>query len=136
MSRKTKQSYLHAFKYIKEYIFDLECHSFMTDFELPMRAALRELYPLVILLTCWFHFTQALKKRAMQSPQLIPYLYSNTNAAEIYYKLMSLPLLPAEFIVPEFKKLKILAKAAHRNIFDDILKYYEKQWLTRVRFKN
>lgn len=81
MSRKTNGAYLHAFKYIKENIFNLNCHSFMTDFEYAMRSALTTVYPNANLYTCWFHFTQACKKRAMQSPQLIPYLRANNNVA-------------------------------------------------------
>lgn len=80
----------------------------------------------------WFHFTQAAKKRAMQTPQLVPYLLQNKNAREIYYKLLSLPLLPAKDIVPQFRKLKVLALANNRAIFVDFIKYYENQWIKRV----
>lgn len=90
-----------------------------------------ELYPTTNFVKCWFHFTQAAKKRALQTPQLYPHLQSNRAAEEIYYKLLSLPLLPADKIMDEFKKLKISARANHR-VFEDFIKYYEFQWLKKV----
>lgn len=129
MSKRTKRAYEHIFNYIKSHIFDLKCASIMTDFERAMRNALACVYPDVKLLTCWFHFTQAAKKRAMQTPQLIPYLYTNKEAREIYYKLLSLPLLPPEYIADEFRKLKVLALANHRAYFAEFIQYFEKQWI-------
>lgn len=68
----------------------------------------------------------------MQTPQLIPYLYQNQEAREIYYKLQSLPLLPAKDIEYEFRKLKVLALADHRDVFTDFITYYENQWIIQV----
>lgn len=127
MSRKTKQSYKHAFQYIKDNILDLTGESIMTDFELAMRKVIADVFPGVKLLTCWFHFTQAAKKWAMQTLQLIPNIRKYTEAAEIYYKLLSLPLLPPEHIMEQFQILKVLARANHRSIFADFLMYYGKQ---------
>lgn len=132
MSRKTKKCYTHVFKYIKNNILDMNCHSITTDFEKAMRGGLFALYPNVKYVLCWFHFTQAAKRRAMQTPQLIPYIRKNREAEEIYYKLLSLPLLPAQFIQQEFSKLKIIARARHRAVFSPFLTYYEKQWLKKV----
>lgn len=79
-----------------------------------------------------FHFTQAAKKRAMQTPQLYPYLYSHKDAREIYYKLLSLPLLHPRDIIPEFQKLKVIALAKHRAVFAEFIKYFERQWILKV----
>lgn len=132
MSRKTKKAYHHVFKYIQSKIFDMTCFSFTMDFETAMRKALRSLYPNSKFVHCWFHFTQAAKKRAMQTPQLIPYIRQNKEAEEIYYKLLSLPLLPADQIKKEFLKLKVIVNARHRSIFSDFLVYYENQWIHKV----
>lgn len=134
MSRKTKRAYAHVFKYIRDNLIELEGASIMSDFEIAMRRALKEVFPNTKLMSCWFHFTQAAKKRAMQSPQLIPYLLQCEEARAIYYKLLSLPLLPAHSIVDEFKKLKIIALANHRKYFADFINYYEKQWIKKVRY--
>lgn len=133
MSKKTKRAYQHVFNYIKENLIDLEGESIMSDFEIAMRRALKEVFPETKLLSCWFHFTQAAKKRAMQSPQLIPYLLRNKEAREIYVKLLSLPLLPWYDIDEEFKKLKIVALANHRNFYLDFINYYERQWIKKVK---
>lgn len=133
MSRKTRTAYQHIFKYIKDNILDMNCESSTSDFEKGMRKAFRNLYPNVTYILCWFHFTQAVKKRAMQTPQLIPYIRQNREAEEIYYKLLSLPLLPACHIKAEFHRLKVIALAKHRVVFADFLTYYEKQWIIRVR---
>lgn len=68
----------------------------------------------------------------MQTPQLIPYLLQNKDAREIYYKLLSLPLLPAVDIIPQFRVSKVLALARHKTVFADFIKYYENQWIKRV----
>lgn len=132
MTRKTKKSYLHLFKYIKDNIFDMTCFSFTTDYERAMRKALRSIYPDSKFVHCWFHFCQAAKKRAAQTPQLIPFIHNNVEAAEIYYKLLSLPLLPAHHIKNEFQKLKFIARAKYRAVFADFVSYYERQWINRV----
>lgn len=130
MSRKTRRAYEHLFNYLKKNIIDLgNGSSIMTDFECAMRNALRSVFPQIELNCCWFHFTQAAKKRAMQTPQLMPHLLKNEKAREIYYKLLSLPLLPANDIVPQFQRLKILALSNNRNVFKDFIKYYENQWM-------
>lgn len=132
MSRKTTEAYTHLFTYIRDNILDMQCHSITTDFELAMRNALFSLYPNVKYRLCWFHFTQAAKKRAMQTAQFYPYIRKNREAEMIYYKLLSLPLLPAHLILAEFSKLKVIARARHRAIFTDFLAYYENQWLKKV----
>lgn len=133
MSRKTKAAYKHIFRYIKNNLIDLgQSVSIMTDFELAMRNALAEVFTGVKLRTCWFHFSQAAKKRASQTALLIPYLFQNAEARAIYYKLLSLPLLPADCILEEFKKLKVLALANHREYFADFIQYFEQQWIIKV----
>lgn len=108
----------------------MNCASMTTDYEPAMWKSLKELYPTIRFLKCWFHFTQAAKKRAMQTPQLIPHLRRNPAGKEIYYKLLSLPLLPADKIINEFKTLKTLA-LANNQVFDKFIAYYEKQWVKK-----
>lgn len=65
MSRKTQRCYEHVFQYVKKKLDWSK--SIMTDFEVAMRNALRVVAPTKPLCTCWFHFTQAAKNRAMQT---------------------------------------------------------------------
>lgn len=94
MSRKSERCYIHLFTALKQ-IFDLTGESFMTDFEIAMRNAIRHVYPGARLHTCWFHFCQAAKRKTYQIPMFIRSIQANEKMKSIYYKLLSLPLLPA-----------------------------------------
>lgn len=63
MSCKKQKCYEHVFKYIDEDICRLN-GTFMTDYEYAMRNALAIQYPQAKLRCCWFHFCQAVKKKA------------------------------------------------------------------------
>ncbi|XP_055301598.1 uncharacterized protein LOC129568081 isoform X2 [Sitodiplosis mosellana] len=130
MTRKTEESYRHIFKYIDENVFSLKCKSFMTDFELPMRNALKSVYPNSDHNTCWFHLTQAAKKNMSKLSTLSKLIRRNDEARTIYKKLLALPLLPADLIVETFHKLKTLALSKFKQ-FKTYLAYFERQWLQR-----
>lgn len=82
--------------------------------------------------TCWFHFTQAVKKHVKKFPALVKLIQSNPEASKIYYKLKAIPLLPKDHIKPAFSMLKSQAVEIHRTLFNKFLKYYEQQWLKTV----
>lgn len=111
----------------------MECKSFMTDFEKAMRNALRKCFPKPELYTCWFHFTQAVKKHASKQSNFIALIRSNKEAQHIYYKLMCLPLLPPGEILAAFNKLKEEAKNIAERSFKNFIVYYEHQWIVVVR---
>lgn len=131
MTRKTEECYRHIFKYIDKYIISLQCKSFMSDFELPMRNALKSVYPNAEYNTCWFHLTQAAKKNMSKLSTLSKLIRRDEEARTIYKKLLALPLLPADLIVDAFHKLKTLALSKFKQ-FKTFLAYFERQWLQRV----
>lgn len=131
MTRKTEDCYRHIFQYIEENVFSLQCKSFMTDFELPMRNALRSVHPNSEFYTCWFHLTQAAKKQMSKLSALSKLIQRNEEARAIYKKLLALPLLPADLIAETFHKLKALALSKFKQ-FKEFLAYFERQWLQRV----
>lgn len=131
MTRKTEVCYQHIFKYIDENVFSLQCKSFMTDFELAMRNALKSIYPNCEHNTCWFHQTQAAKQNMMKLRPLSKLIRTNDEARTIYKKLLALPLLPADLIVDAFHKIKTLALSKFKQ-FKTYLAYFERQWLQRV----
>lgn len=53
------------------------------------------------------------------------------EAREVYYKLLSLPLLPAHHILDEFNKLKVIANGRHGAAMSAFVLYYEKQWMKK-----
>ena len=131
MTRKTEECYRNIFKHIEENIFSLQCKSFMSDFEIPMRNALASMYPNAKLNTCWFHLTQAAKKNMSKLSTLSKLIQRNDEARTIYKKLLALPLLPADMIVDAFHKLKTLALSNFKQ-FGTFFAYFERQWLQRV----
>lgn len=132
MSRKTEQAYTHLFQCINAEIIDLQPTSFMTDYEVAMRNALRHVYPDAQMFSCWFHFCQAVKRHGSQIGGFLLAARSNTESSKIYYQLLCLPLLPPEHIVNVFKMIKMEAKAVHGHLFDTFLDYYERQWIKKV----
>lgn len=132
MSNKSEAAYTEVFKFIEEKVFSLKCHSFTTDYEVAPRNALAKLYPDSIIVTCWFHFTQAVKKNASKISGFTQYLQSNADALKIYYKLQCIPLLPPENISLAFQELQNEAIAIDKKKFEPFLKYYKRQWIDKV----
>lgn len=131
MSRKSEKCYIHLFETLKE-MFPLNGNSIMTDFELGMRNAIRHVYPTLKMYTCWFHFCQAAKRKASQLMNLVHHIKTNANIKSAYYKLLSLPLLPAKDIVPCFQMIK--SQVADEKVFKPFMRYFEKQWIKKVTF--
>lgn len=97
-----------------------------------MRNALKDLFPETKMVACWFHYSQALKKKAAQIPGFVRFLRGNEQAETIYYKLQCLPLLPVEHILAAFKELKKEARALDKLKFKQFLSYFERQWIRKV----
>jgi hypothetical protein len=64
MPRKTQKCYERVFSMLKDKRVTLKCiidcagHTFMTNFEVALRQAIKTVFPLVNLLGCFFHFSQ------------------------------------------------------------------------------
>lgn len=81
MSRKTEAAYKAVFKFINAKVMPLDnASSFTTDYERAMRNALRKLYPTAALFACYFHYCQALKRRASQTAGFVKFIQSNEKA--------------------------------------------------------
>lgn len=102
----------------------------MTDFEKGLRNALKLQYPNARLLGCWFHFSQALHKRAKKIRGFRNFIKSNENARKLYKKLKNLPLMEENNIILAFALLKAESKS-FGNRFDEFMKYVEDQWITK-----
>lgn len=133
MSRKTEACYTHLFENIKKNIFNLDANSFMTDYELAMRSAIRKIFPNASVFACWFHLCQAVKRKANAIPGFVQSLRSDKGAMEIYGKYLCLPLLPAPQITQAFGTLKAESEIYDAALFRPFNKYYEKQWINKVR---
>lgn len=110
----------------------------MTDYESALRIAFLHVVPDAQITSCFFHFKQAVKKNARKHGTLMKFIKSNSEARALYYKLMSLPLLPAQHIEESFNKLKefcaeLQVRESQDAIFDRFLQYYYNQWIRGTR---
>ena len=64
MSKKSRNIYMHCLQYINTNLFQFHPSSFTTDYKNSMRNAIKQVFPMVTLKSCWFHYCQALKRNA------------------------------------------------------------------------
>lgn len=132
MSKKTQTAYEHVFNFIEKKLkFSFDGMSFTTDYEKAMRNAIRNLYPEIKLVACWFHFAQAVKKNSSQINGFVRFLRGNKLAEDLYYKFQCIPLLPANYISSTYETLKREAYAIDKSAFQQFISYYEKQWIIK-----
>lgn len=132
MTRKTQEAYTHLFQCIEAEIINLEPTSFMTDYEVAMRNALRVVFPEAQLSSCWFHYCQAVKRHGSQIGGFLMAARKNTETAKVYYQILCLPLLPADYILDVFSIIRMEAKSAHGDLFDKFMSYMDRQWMKKV----
>lgn len=66
MNKKSTEAYIALFEFINTNIVELNPSSFMMDFERASRRAISSVYPECVISGCYFHFKQAVRKRASQ----------------------------------------------------------------------
>lgn len=133
MSKKSRAAYAHVFKYIDANIFKLSrAASFTTDYEIAMRAAIADCNPMAKMYACHFHFSQACKRRACKIDGLIEFIRSDRQAESIYYRLLSIPLLPENHILNAFNELRTEARALKNGGMNKFIVYFRKQWIMKV----
>lgn len=115
------------FNYIEKNVLNLRPTSVMSDYEVGLRKALQEVYPGLITRGCYFHFTQAIRKRASQIPGFFNSLKSCALQHKLYHKFLRIPLLPASEIVKGFELLK--TEAEKYEVFEPFISYYSSQWI-------
>lgn len=135
MSRKTQVAYEHLFKYIEENVFPLsKAKTFTTDFEIAMRNAIQTVNPSAKLFACYFHHNQAVKRKASQIDGLVDLIKKNRDVESLYYRLMVIPLLPADLNIDAFHQLELEANVGrNRAPIRTLFKYYKKQWIEKVK---
>lgn len=98
-----------------------------------MRNAFKKLYPNAERIACYFHYTQAVKRRVSQLRDVMHEIHSDEVAKSIYQRAQCLPLLPAEHISTAFKDLVQDAnKLKNKAAFRPFLTYMRDQWMKRV----
>lgn len=122
MTKKSEEAYRAVFEFVNENVMSLECKEFMSDYETALRNAFQSVVPNAKLTACFFHFCQACKRNAAKLPNLMKLVRTNPTAEALYYKLLCLPLLPANLIGPAFNMLKSEAFELDRKAFEPFFK--------------
>lgn len=134
MSRKTTAAYTAVFRYIHNNILPLRGHKFIIDYEQAIKRALQAVYgDSMLIVHCWFHFCQAVRKNAMKHAGLMNFIRSNDVLSSVYYKIMCLPLLPPDEIGIAYQNLESTAHALNSQRMNSFFGYFERQWLEKVR---
>lgn len=135
MTRKTQKAYEHALRYVHENVFPLQCEAMITDYEIAMRKAVREVIPGIKQLGCWFHYAQAIRRKIASLSELFELVRTNDKIRNIYYKIICLALLPHDKIEKAFNELALEGLQLTKS-FMPFVKYFQNQWLKRVGAKN
>lgn len=134
MSSRSTSSYNALFEHIGAFIFDLEPSTFMCDYETAMRNSISKIYPNARVSGCYFHFTQAVRRKCRSvKKKFNKVLADNSDVLNIYRKLLLLPLLPQNMISDAFDGLVNASKEL--KCFDylkPIITYYKKQWISKT----
>lgn len=130
MSNRTAAAYKSVFKYINDNLLQLQAHGIITDFEIALRSSLKEIVPETMLLGCWFHYSQALRKKVASIPLLFKLIQKDERARELYRLFQCLALLPANKIEPAFNQIAHSALQSFPE-YAKFVAYYEKQWIRR-----
>lgn len=119
MNRKTLTCYESAFDFIIEKIIDFRqtVKLYITDYEMSMKNAIRSKFAYSKLSACFFHYTQAIRRRASKIPGFFNFIRHNSSAREIYYRIMYLALLPKSKINATYDLLKTKADEISKRDF-------------------
>lgn len=133
MTRRTIAAYVALFRYIERNVCSLDPSSFMSDYEVALRKALRTCFPGVPTRACWFHFKQAVRRNVAKMPLFAAEIKEDQHKYRLYDKFLALPLLPHVHIDTGFRKLKDTVEHTDSEQFAKFIQYFESQWIKKVR---
>ncbi|XP_044597266.1 uncharacterized protein LOC123273860 [Cotesia glomerata] len=134
MSRKSKPCYCSVVNHFKQVAPHLQVLSVTTDFEVGLRSVFRTLYPNAVLKGCYFHFVQALMKKAKKKG-LLDVLNDWDDGKDFFRKIITLALLPSHQIILAFNWL-LTVYSAFQPAFYQFLQYFQSYWLETIKPEN
>lgn len=138
MSRRTKEAYVSALKYVHDNLIPLVGKGIIIDFEKAMRAALYEVTPDSMhknILGCWFHMCQAVRRKIASLKELYELIRTEPVAKNIFRRFQCLALLPANEIAAAFITLSQEALKSS-VLFSEFIDYFHEEWIKRVKPHN
>ncbi|XP_030745880.1 uncharacterized protein LOC115874745 [Sitophilus oryzae] len=130
MERKTKRLYDAVFAYLLTTFPNFVNETVITDYEVALIDSLRASYPQASLRGCFFHFCQAVLRKAKMLG-VHRQINDNENGRILLRKYFALPLLPPNMIVRAFESLQD-DNAELNDIFRELHVYVRRQWIERI----
>ena len=129
MSRRRCKYYKKVLKAIKNLLHDevkLQC--VVANFETASWQAVQTVFPNVRLQGCLFHWTQAVWRKVQEIG--LGTAYKKDDAVHKYIKkIMALPFLPHEHIIPMFETLKGFATS---SLLQSLVSYVQSTWIDSI----
>lgn len=133
MANKTEALYDAVFNKLGDLIPDFHPQKAMSDFEKASRNAFKKKWPVSDMLSCYFHFSQAILKRVRKEGLIKLYEVEKSEFHKWVRAMRSLPLLPKQHILSVFEILE-------QKVFPDMTsinkkktkkfkKYVRKNWM-------
>ncbi|KAL7301774.1 hypothetical protein TKK_0005764 [Trichogramma kaykai] len=136
MSRKTTNAYRRMCSLIRELFEISNILTIVTDFELPLRVALRETFGTnVYLIGCFFHYLRCLHGK-IHRLGLTEFYRDNVEANSFVRKCGALALVPADIMVAIFDQMIESTPERILRPFQDFIAYIRSFWFTRVGPRN
>jgi len=136
MTRKTTQMYTAVFTKIKEMLPDFLPHSVQADFEDASVNAFKSVFGMnVAIHGCWFHFAQAIVRKAKKLGLSAAFKHDILSRKCIAC-VTSLPLLPCDDIPAAVADIELLAETIQDNdkklLLRRLMSYVRNSWLLKA----
>lgn len=122
MEKKTFTSYDTVFGNLKLLMPSVSVARVMSDYEAATRKAVKKHYPNAKISGCFFHYVQAIVKRAKKMG-----LRRDAKFSDAVKQVCALALLPNDFVVQGFKSIEETFKIKSKR-WTAFKKYWMKQW--------
>ncbi|CAI2385595.1 unnamed protein product [Moneuplotes crassus] len=128
MQTKKYEGYQVALKWIKEKI-PIKPEFITTDFETSLMDAIKNVFPSVDIVPCFFHFAKSLWVNAGICGLRKKYYLKDTK--QLIFSLKALAFRPPETVYKRFELLK-LKYGSKNNSFTRYFEYFEHTWMDNV----
>ena len=136
MTNRSFHLYEKIFKYLRVEL-NMSAATYMCDFEIPLRKAIFEIWPESSVKGCYYHFTQALKRKKDSLSHLASMIKTTEEANKIYQLFRRLAFKPKEDIEEEYTFIleyqKQLNLEQDFHAFND---YILKHWIQKAHIKD
>ncbi|XP_057325107.1 uncharacterized protein LOC130667497 [Microplitis mediator] len=134
MTNKAEVCYVKIFEFIKNKFPTFDPSSYMSDYEIGLHNALKRVFPKIIARHCYFHYSQAIFRKAQQL-KLINKSKNSQTDPDIFivlHQINRLPLFPPNLIEQAYSVIKEEAINDFGDMFNTFFDYFESFWLRQI----